>query len=184
MNVRGYKIIENLENKKSLSLEHRADKEARILNLEFSSANEKETWKTAFRQHIDYLNDLHAEQILQHSKALEKPRCINIMTLWMKTNAPQIITTKAQLYGTMFYDNGCINMESVALKIAEKKTFALELGVERDDNDDIINGLLKPKEGDALLTGPNLLGKYTVLKTISTLTKSEIVQPTVYKVNK
>ena len=84
----------------------------------------------------------------------------------------------------VFYNNNCFSIEDVASKIAEKKTFALELGVERDDNDDIINGLLKPKEGDALLTGPNLLGKYTVLKTISTLTKSEIVQPTVYKVNK
>jgi hypothetical protein len=80
----------------------------------------------------------------------------------MKANSPHVISSKAQDYATKFYDNNCSSMDKVASKIAEKKTFILELGVDRDDNDDIIAGLVKPKVGEPLLTGPNLMGKYTV----------------------
>lgn len=189
MNIRGYKLVENKENAKLLSLEHRTDKEARVLNLSFASVAEKEQWITAFKQHIEYKDALYTEQIEAQQKALEKPKCINSMTIWMKNNAPHIITSKAQIYATTFYNNNCFSIEDVASKIAEKKTFALELGVERDDNDDIINGLLKPQEknAQALLVGPNMLGKYTLTnpKTSSSITKAAVVeQPPTYTANK
>ena len=108
------------------------------------------------------------------------------MTNWMKTNAPHIIASKAQIYAAKFYDNECMNMTDVASKIAGKKTFALEIGVERDDNDDIISGLLKPLDNtSALLAGPNVLGKYTLVnpKTSSNLTNS-VEEKVVHKANK
>jgi len=155
-------MVENKDNEKLLSLEHKTNKEARVLNLEFDSVQDKSKWKESLKLHIDYLDALYAEQVTQQAKALEKPKCINALTIWMKANAPHVIVPKAQEYATKLYDNNVINIESVASKIVEKKTFLLELGVERDDNDEIIAGMVNPKNGNPLLSGPNLLGKYVI----------------------
>jgi len=155
-------MVENKDNEKLLSLEHKTLKDARVLNLEFDSVQDKSKWKESLKLHIDYLDALYAEQVTQQAKALEKPKCINALTIWMKANAPHVIVPKAQEYATKLYENNVINIESVASKIVEKKTFLLELGVERDDNDEIIAGLVNPKNGNPLLSGPNLLGKYVI----------------------
>lgn len=158
-------MVEYKDNVKLLTLEHKLDRESRVLNLEHDSSDDKEKWKLNFKLHIEYLDALYAEQVSQQAQALEKPRCINSMTIWMKTNAPHVITSKAQEYATKLYDNKCTSIETLASKIVEKKTYLLELGVERDDNDDILAGLVKPKMDPfkALLTGPNMLGKYSLV---------------------
>ena len=113
-------MVENKDNEKLLSLEHRTNKEARVLNLEFDSVQDKSKWKESLKGHIDYLDALYAEQVTQQAKALEKPKCINALTIWMKANAPHVIVPKAQEYATKLYDSNVINIESVASKIDDE----------------------------------------------------------------
>jgi hypothetical protein len=119
------------------------DPHMRILNLEAPDTSARDYWISGLNHHINYLDTLYSILHTKKESELESAKCIDEMTLWIKSHAKHVLAKNASVYAQLFYANNVGHMDRVAKKIMRNRLWMVEAGVELDDSEDIIQAMLE-----------------------------------------